>query len=271
MKNLSFLFLGFLSLLLSGCETPVDLDLQQGAPRLAVEAIVTDQPDLSYVKLSLSAPYAKGEEPQAVTRAEVRLTDSQGKSTALVHHAGGEYRPAAGFKGEVGQTYTLTIKANGQTYTAASTLNAVAALDKVSFLYSDGQHDELGRMEGYYLSIAFQEMPKVKNYYKLDIVRNGELYQKNAGDILILDDKFYDGSYLDDVDIPTKFTQGDSLHVRLLSLNPEAYFFYEALSHLHRQGGPFGRNPANLPTNLSNGAVGFFSASAVSSRSAVIK
>ena len=270
MKNFPFLFFGFLSLLLSSCETTVDLDLEQGEPRLAVEAIVTDQPDLNYVKLSRSAPYAKGIEPEPVTQAEVLLTDSQGRSTPFVHYAGGEYKPAAGFKGEVGKTYTLTIKTDGQAYTATSTLNAVAALDKMSFLYSDGRHDELGRMEGYYLSVAFQEIPKVKNYYKLEIVLNGKFYQKNAGDILILDDKFYDGSYLGDLDIPTKFAHGDSLNVRLLSLNPEAYHFYEALSHTHRQGGPFGRNPANLPTNISNGAVGFFSASAVSFRSVVI-
>lgn len=271
MKNLSFLLLGFLSLLLSGCETPVNLNLEPGEPRLAVEAIVTDQPHLSYVKLSRSAPYAQDAEPAPVPNAEVLLTDSEGISTVFVHTGEGEYKPASDFKGEVGRTYLLRILVDGQTYTATSTLQAVAALDKMSFAYSDGQHDELGRMEGYYLSISFQEIPGVKNYYKLDILLSGALYQKNAGDILILDDKLYDGSYLDEVGLPTKFARGDSLHIRLLSLSPEAYHFYEALAHQHRQGGLFGRNPANLPTNLSNGAVGFFSASSISARSALVE
>lgn len=56
----------------------------------------------------------------------------------------------------------------------------------------------------------------------------------------------------------------------LLSLSKEAFDFYAAMASLAGQGGLFGRNPANLPTNISNGGVGFFSASAVSKRAVVI-
>lgn len=75
---------------------------------------------------------------------------------------------------------------------------------------------------------------------------------------------------MEDLDIFIGFQKGDVLQVSLLSLTREAYDFYAAMAAMVGQGGLFGRNPANLPTNISNGAVGFFSASAVSTRSLVI-
>jgi hypothetical protein len=88
---------------------------------------------------------------------------------------------------------------------------------------------------------------------------------------MVTEDKLYDGSYLDDNQIFIPFKKGDKLDVSLLSLSKEAYDFYAALGSLASQGGFMGRNPANLPTNISNGAVGFFSASAVSTKSIVIE
>lgn len=271
MKNIASILLSILTLALTSCETPVDLDLEQSEPRLAVEAIITDQPTLNYVKLHLSAPYAKNIEPQAVTNAQVDLVDNTGTSTSLIHEGQGVYKPVGQFTGVVGQTYTLTIRANGKTYTATSTLHPVAPLDKVTYKYVDGKNDDFGRKEGYYISTAFRDSAGVKNYYKLNIAVNGQLKQNETSDIIITEDKLYDGSYLDDIQVPATFAKNDTLDVSLLSLTREAYEFYSALQGLSGQGGLFGRNPANLPTNISNGAVGFFSASSVSTRAITIE
>jgi hypothetical protein len=271
MKNIAFLFLLFFTLVFTSCETVVDLDLEQSEPKLAVEAVVTDQVNRNFVQLTLSAPYAKNVEPQAVTDAQISLTDNAGTSTVFLHEANGLYKPAADFKGVLGRSYTLTILAKGQTYTATSVLNPVPALDKVEFEYVDGKNDDYGRKEGYYISTAFQDIAGVKNYYQLDVWVNGQRKQRDANDIMVTEDKLYDGSYLDDVNIFITFAKNDKLEVNLLSLTKEAYDFYAALGDLANQGGFMGRNPANLPTNLSNGAVGFFSASAVSTKSLVIE
>jgi hypothetical protein len=270
MKNFSLLFLSLLALVFTSCETVVDLDLEQSAPQLAVEAIVTNQAGGSFVKLAMSAPYAKNVEPAPVTDAQVTLTDNAGNSIVFAHSTQGEYKPAADFKGVEGRTYLLTIRSQGQTYTATSVLNPVPALEEVKYAYVDGKDDEYGREEGYFISTGFQDAPGVKNYYKLNLVANDTLKQRNPGDIMVTDDRLYDGSHLEDLDVFVAFRKGDALEVSLLSLTKEAYDFYAAMSGLAGQGGLFGRNPANLPTNISNGAVGFFSASAVSTRSLVI-
>ncbi|GAB3163158.1 DUF4249 domain-containing protein [Telluribacter humicola] len=271
MKNILVALAGILTFALTSCETPVELDLEQSEPRLAVEAVVTDQPDMNFVKLHLSAPYAKNIDPQAVTDAQVKLVDNTGISTSLIHKGNGTYKPASPFAGEIGRTYTLTILANGKTYTATSTLHPVTKLDKVTYEYVDGKNDDFGREEGYYISTAFRDSAGVKNYYKLNIAVNGQLRQDETKDIIITEDKLYDGSYLDDIRVPATFAKNDALDVSLLSLTKEAFDFYNALQGLSGQGGLFDRNPANLPTNISNGGVGFFSASAISTRSLTIE
>lgn len=264
------LFLSVLMLALASCETVVDLDLEQGKPTLAVEAIVTDVSKKNFVKLTMSTPYA-GEIPEPVTDAKVTITDDVGNSVAFLHTAEGLYQPAHEFRGKVGRHYTLTIEALGNTYQAVSYLSPVPPITKLSYRYIDGKNDFLGREEGYYISTGFQDKAGVRNYYKVDVLVEGRLQQRSASDILVTEDKLYDGSYLNDVDLLFTFKKGDRVEINLLSLTQEAYYFYAALASLAQQGGVFGRNPANLPSNISNDAVGFFSASAVSSRTLVIE
>jgi hypothetical protein len=271
MKNYILLFFSSLALFFAGCETVVDLDLEQGEPRLAVEAIVTDQAGLNYVQLTMSAPYASQVAPAPVTDAQVTLSDDAGNSTVFAHAGQGQYKPAPGFAGVVGRSYQLSIRAKGQSYTAASVLHPVPALEEVTYEYVDGKNDQYGRQQGYYISSGFQDRPGVKEYYKINLEANDTLVQRSPADILVSDDRLYDGSHLEDLDIFIPFKKGDALQVSLLSLTPEAYDFYAAMAAMVGQGGLFGRNPANLPTNISNGAVGFFSASAVSARSLVIE
>ncbi|MBK0402791.1 DUF4249 domain-containing protein [Adhaeribacter sp. BT258] len=270
MKNLTYLFSAFLILLLSGCETVVDLELEQSEPRLSVEAIVTDQQDLNYVKLAMSGPYGKNTETLPVRDAQVNLTDNTGEKITFTHQENGLYKPASTFKGIANRLYTLTIIANGQTYTASSLLPEVPQVDTVGYRYVETKTDPFSRKDGYYLSLAFQDAPEVNNYYKIDLIRNGKLLQKDASDILVTDDRLFNGAHVMD-EVNTTFSQGDEVTLNLLSLTKEACEYYRAISALQGQGGLFGRNPANLPTNISNGAVGFFSASAVSGKTVQIK
>jgi hypothetical protein len=271
MKNIKLLFFGLLALAFTSCETVVDLDLKQSESKLVVEGTITDATDFNFVKLSLSGPYGKGAELVAVNDAQVTVTDNLGNAVAFLPGPNGTYKPAPGFIGVIGRTYNLTVNAGGKTYTATSVLNPVAELDTVKYEYTGKDGDKFGREEGYYLSAAVQDVAGQKNYYKFNLFRNGEWTEKNFDNIMVSDDRFFDGSYLDQIDFNEKFAKGDSIKVDLLSLTKEAYEFYQAVLQLAGQGGLFGRTPANLPSNISNGAVGFFSASAVSSKTIIIK
>jgi hypothetical protein len=63
---------------------------------------------------------------------------------------------------------------------------------------------------------------------------------------------------------------GDKITVGLMSLNKYTYDYYRTLSDLLNQNPIFGSTPMNPNTNLSNGALGYFSACAVSSKTIII-
>ncbi|HYF67865.1 MAG TPA: DUF4249 family protein, partial [Ohtaekwangia sp.] len=52
-----------------------------------------------------------------------------------------------------------------------------------------------------------------------------------------------------------------TVSVKLYALSPEAFHYLKAMKSVPSQGGIYGKNPANLPGNLS-GALGIFHATA---------
>ena len=65
-------------------------------------------------------------------------------------------------------------------------------------------------------------------------------------------------------------TQGDTFRIELMSLDKSTYGYYRTLSDLLYQNPFFGSTPANPNSNLSNGALGYFGACAISTRTIVI-
>ena len=61
--------------------------------------------------------------------------------------------------------------------------------------------------------------------------------------------------------------EGDSIYIGLSSLTIEAFQFYKALlQQFKNDGGAFQPAPGSPPTNMSNGALGYFRASALSEK-----
>ena len=64
--------------------------------------------------------------------------------------------------------------------------------------------------------------------------------------------------------------QESTYRIELLSLDKQTYGYYRTLEDLLYTNPFFGSTPANPNNNLSNGALGYFGAYAVSSRTIVI-
>src|SRR5687768_11142661 len=110
--------------ILVSCDEPFQLDSTQAPPRVIIEALVTDQAGLQVVKLSRSADfYSSGATPR-ITNAQVRVTDDMGNVFQFIHNpnnhadSAGIYVPQVSFTGEIGRTYTLTVEADGEIFTA---------------------------------------------------------------------------------------------------------------------------------------------------------
>ncbi len=82
----------------------------------------------------------------------------------------------------------------------------------------------------------------------------------------------YLGEKIDGVTSPIFFAPGDVARIEMYSISRDAFVFYNDLQNLlNSDGGLFSQPPSNSRTNLSNGALGFFQASALDISAVEIK
>ncbi|MBK8582688.1 MAG: DUF4249 family protein [Flavobacteriales bacterium] len=86
-------------------------------------------------------------------------------------------------------------------------------------------------------------------------------------------DRLIDGLQNEELLFAHPFQPGDTVTVELWSIDRAAYNFYTTLNSVsdNNGGGPFSGVPDNPITNLTNGAYGFFGASAVTRSTVVIQ
>src|SRR5690349_4270405 len=115
MKRLSFLLTLLTVGLLSSCTDVVPIDLPDPEPQLAVEGNITDQPGPYTIRLTKTGAYFTKDELPAVRGAELTLTDNEGHRETLRETAPGQYQSQS-MQGKIGNSYVLTIRAEGQEY-----------------------------------------------------------------------------------------------------------------------------------------------------------
>jgi hypothetical protein len=112
---------------------------------------------------------------------------------------------------------------------------------------------------------CFFKDPVEKNFYRLKVFKNDSI---NTQNYRLYDDQYTNG---EESELRVAYaTVGDTFRVELLSLDQSTYEYYRTLSDLLFTNPIFGSTPANPNSNLSNGALGFFGACAVSTRTIII-
>lgn len=252
------------------CEKEIDLDLENESGNVVIEGNITDKAGPYIIRITKSVSFTSANEYPAVESAQVILSDNAGHSEILQYVGGGNYQ-ASTFTGQPGRTYTLTVKAEGKEYVAQSTMPqpvAFEGLQQDSFVVTGET--------SYTLLPVFTDPPALGNRYLFsftvnnnpkkffsefsDNVNNGMLNQRPL--LLPNDDS-------DPGDI--KVVQGDIIHVEMQCIDEKVYTFYSALLQLSGSGPGGGVTPANPPSNISNGALGYFSAHTSEKLSAVIE
>ncbi|NMR32611.1 DUF4249 domain-containing protein [Chryseobacterium aquaticum] len=269
MKNI---FLIILSMFLwIGCEKEIDLDLEDQSGNIVIEANVTDQPGPYYVKLTKSVAFSENNSYPIVSNAVVVLSDNNGQSETLQHVGDGVYE-TTNFTTAPGRTYTLKVSAEEKEYTAKSTMPQPVLLE-------DLQQDSFmvaGELS-YTLLPVFTDPATLGNRYLFtyrlnnnphkmfeafsDNVNNGLVNQRPI--LLPNDDE--DGQ-------SEKAKPGDTVYVEMQCIDINIYTYFTSLIQIIDGGGPGGGiTPSNPPSNISNGALGYFSAHTVSKKSYIIQ
>ncbi|MFC6996571.1 DUF4249 domain-containing protein [Rufibacter roseus] len=255
MKKYLFLLAAVLPFL-SSCEEIISYDLPEGASKVVIEGLVTNQPGPYSVRITSTKGYLANGAAPGYENAVVKISDSQGFEETLVSKGNGLYQTSQ-LQGKTGNTYYLKVQLNGQEYTANSYLKPVPPIDSLLFRFKKGNAQV---EEGYYGTFYFREPAGKGDFYKFNVYYNSEPER----DVVAINDDLYDGNY-GDPEIGQELKLGDTLRVEMLSIDRPGYEFFRVLSRMqYYTGGPFDSPPANAPSNISNGAIGYFGASAVS-------
>lgn len=256
--NKAILYLtAMLALAFTSCEEVIDYELRNVETKLVVEGLITNQPGPYTVRLSQTKGYLDEGLPPGVNGALVVVSDNNGTVDTLQQVGEGVYQTTK-LQGTAGYTYYLKATVNGKEYTAQSYMPTVAPLDSLTFEYQTAMEEE---DEGYHPFIHFRDPQGKGNYYRWNIYVNDVL---EPDELAVLSDELYDGNY-GHADMGFALKKGDKLKVEMYGIDKPAYKFWLALANQQNSaGGPFESTPANAPGNISNGAMGYFGASAVS-------
>lgn len=268
MKNIISVVL--ISIFLWSCDEPVRLDVNQSQSRVIIEGQVTNQPNYQYVKVTRSEDfYGTGESPR-ITDATILVKDDLGNEYSFIHNprnyedSAGYYLPENAFTGAIDRTYRLEATVDGQLYQAEDKLYAVTTVDSLTYQVNDDEKDDPEHFGKFYeVQIYAKEPQNTTDYYLFKFYRNDSLKVYNDTEIYFSDDEVL-GEKIDGVSSPIFFAPGDVARIEMYSISRNAFVFYNDLqSLLNSDGGLFSQPPSNSRTNLSNGALGFFQASAL--------
>jgi len=252
---------------LTACTKEIDMELNTSEPRLVIESLLTDSLQPFTVKLTLTTAYFDQNGEDHVTNASVFISDNLGNVDTLYYTAFGVYSTIGNRQAVLGRTYNLLVVYNGQNYTATSSMPATKMLvDSIGIIYNEGT---AFIEEGYNVILNAQENGNSIDFYRFNFYKNDTL-QTDPFKYFVVDDQPVQGNYIQ-AQVPYNYQSGDTARIEILSI-PKPYFQYLTAVSLQTQasGGPFDPPPANPPTNITNGGLGFFGVAGFHSRWRII-
>lgn len=271
------LFALLASFALTSCTEVIDLDLNEGdAQRLVVNGWFTNVRGKQRVNLTRTTSYFEPEVAPRVIGALVSVTD--GTTTwNLDEVEPGIYEPDDDVVGAPGNTYTVNIEHEGEMYTASAFMRASNPIDSINVIVVDPL-EEFGFPGDLYYSVRLwtQERPGLGDAYLWYTYVNGAGIRDTLRELTIAEDSSFDGGLvenleIDFVDIDSEAVMGDTLLLEQWNVGFDSYeILNEILTQTAFQGGIFDAPPANVSTNVSNGALGLWGAASVEIKQTII-
>ena len=257
-----------LVLSVSTCTERIEVDVDSTYTRLVVEASVTTDTIAHVVRLSTTSDYFHNKPAPQVSGAIVEISD--GQNLFILNESDkqpGYYYSDPDFHGIPGKTYTLELRnvdidQDGTTeqYNAVSKLNYVNPVDSIQIEYFNSF------FTGYQVRVYAWDSPQ-EDFYAFKVYKNSILLTDTLSELIVQDDVFFNGNYT--YGIPSQFLSdekpgervrlGDTITFELNGITEDYYhYIIEAQSQIFPQMPLFSGPPANIRSNISSGAIGFF-------------
>jgi hypothetical protein len=264
--------LAILPVLFASCEKETVLELPDIAGKyIIVEGVIDDRFATQWIRLSRSNSYYDHSMAPPVSDAYVKISD--GERDYIFRESNddslkGFYLNNALSNHLKNGPYTLSIEHGGELFSARSEFRSAPQIDSVSVALNILTRLGITTDSIYDISIHFNNLPGNDNYYLTNYYINNKLKTARPNDKTTISGENLQGYVSLVVNMVNKkdIAEGDLLTVELRTISKEQYDFYTELFFQTRlSGNPFaGSPPANIRTNLSEGALGFFQVSSVS-------
>lgn len=249
-KYISFLLLVILIAGFTSCEKEIDVELNSVPPRMVIEGIVK-QDQLATVRVTQTIDFSNNEGYPNLKGATVTISDNAGNSEILEQNEKGWYT-AKELRGVIGRTYTMSVIYDGEEYISTSQMPPQVPIDSITMI-------KVPVMDYAFPVVNFRDPAGEDNqYYRAVIFING----KQHPDVMefVQSAEFSDGGYFNmglqvytnDSDTDP-INKGDEITVEFQCIDKGTYTFFLTLSSI-------GQSPTNAISNISNGALGYFSA-----------
>lgn len=244
-------------LLFLSCDKVVELDLENGDPKIVIDAEIIwvkgTSGNQQSIKISRMAPYYSPTTPK-VSGAQVRVENSKGDVFTFNESEPGLY-VCTNFVPAIDMEYKLFVNVDGQTLTATEKLIAVPPVEKIDQEFmADVTGEDLIVVSFYYKDPANQA-----NYYLTDYISKLTAFPEYTS----TSDEFVNGN-----EIVEKFSDADLKPGIVLDITHRGvsknFYNYMNLILEVTNSNPFAATPGNIrgnivnTTNANNFALGYF-------------
>ncbi|HJV20730.1 MAG TPA: DUF4249 domain-containing protein [Sediminibacterium sp.] len=283
MKQYRFLVFLLLSFLLGGCERDITIVPVEQSPKLVVDAQI-EAGSSPIVVLSNSLNYFSSIDTAElynsfVKNASVSISDGSQTSQLKFYEVRlpGGYRyfyysndpadPSGGIIGAIGKTYTLTVVADGKTYTASTKIPIIRRV--IDSLWYKPVPNRPANDSFVILTAKITDSPGLGDCIRYFTKVNPAGYLPGYNSVYddnIIDGKTYSIDLAKGVDknLPLDrdnagfFKKGDTISVKFSNIDRNTYNFWRTWEFTYQSiGNPFS-NPGVVLGNISNGGLGAF-------------
>ncbi|NBC84362.1 MAG: DUF4249 family protein [Bacteroidetes bacterium] len=265
MKQQTGIYFILFSILLLSCEEQIEWKISNYEEKLVVEGLITNERKAHPVKLSKTVA-GLNKTPEKVTQASVKLSFNENVLTLIQNPANsGIYLTDSNFVGVVGPDYELEIILEKDTFTAQTQMVPVSNLSPVQFSeINDGNY--------YQLEYEPESSPSfTEHFYKWQDIQNDSAPFNARQTYYSLNTIDFNRELAPETE-KIYFPSGTIIIRKKYSLTTDhATYLRSVLLETEWKGGLFDAPAGLAKTNISGGAVGYFSAHAVTTDTTFIE
>jgi len=256
-------------LIFTGCKKVIHVNLNDADKQYVIEGVITNQPGTCSVLLSQTKNFEDDNDFAGVSGATIQITEQGGSTTLLTETSTGVYETTTLY-GASSKTYLLSVTINGHQFTASSTMPQPVNLDTVLII----KDDELGKNR-MLANVQYKDPPQTGNNYRFVQYVNG----RKEKQIFIRNDDLSNGNtvttklrYPKDDNGDNEINTGDLVKIDMLCIDSAVYKYWYSLNKGATGGsGMSSATPANPVSNIQGGALGYFSAHTLQSKTVVAR